>query len=223
MDRLQIDAFGIAPHTLRSFSQVAGDNDSAETSSEELSASESEAAPSSTGTHKMESSETKPNMGKRNSAGSSGHHHHRSARGRSVPLLDIRPDLIDLYFQHVHPYVLVLHKPSFLRRLHDPKDPVPDFLLAAMYAVASHYAPGQEQEGRRYFEFWQSCLDDTLDKPRLSTIQALLLIIKYQERVKHTGFYFRTYMYTQMVIVLARVRHSRNIRADLHVGSPAKK
>ncbi|KAF9177392.1 hypothetical protein BGZ50_008804, partial [Haplosporangium sp. Z 11] len=204
MDRLQIDAFGIAPHTLRSFSQVAGDNDSAEPSSGESSATES-TVPIVQDSTSMDTSDTKhPSLSKRNSGESSPRSFHRSSRSRSVPLVDIQPDLIDLYFKHVHPYLLILHKPSFLRRLQDPKDPVPDFLLAAIYAVASHYAPGREQDGRRYFEFWLSRLDDTLDKPRLSTIQALLLIIKYQEGVKHTGFYFRTYMYTQMVIVLAR-------------------
>ncbi|KAG0369911.1 hypothetical protein BGZ54_008480, partial [Gamsiella multidivaricata] len=202
MDRLQIDAFGIAPHTLRSFSQVAGDNDSAEPSSGESSATESHVT-TVPGSVPDESSEGRQaTQTKRNSCGNSPRH--RSSRSRSVPLVDIQSDLIDLYFQHVHPYVLILHKPSFFRRLHDPKDPVPDFLLAAMYAVASHYAPGREEEGRRYFQLWLSRLDDTLDKPRLSTIQALLLIIKYQEGVKHTGFYFRTYMYAQMVIVLAR-------------------
>ncbi|KAF9204850.1 hypothetical protein BGZ59_000826, partial [Podila verticillata] len=200
MDRLQIDAFGIAPHTLRSFSQVAGDNDSAEPSSGETSGNES-AIPSYPESTSMDTSD-KPSMSKRNSGGSSPGN--RSSRSRSVPLVDIQHDLLDLYFQHVHPYLLILHKPSFFRRLNDTKDPVPDFLLAAMYAVASHYAPGREADGRRYFEFWLSRLDDTLDKPRLSTIQALLLIIKYQEGVKHTGFYFRTYMYAQMVIVLAR-------------------
>ncbi|KAF9150128.1 hypothetical protein BG015_008063, partial [Linnemannia schmuckeri] len=206
MDRLQIDAFGIAPHTLRSFSQVAGDNDSAETSSSEYSDNESTHPNNalSDSQDPKDVSSSSPLMNKRNSAGSTSGSHHRSSRSRSVPLVDIQPDLIDLYFQHVHPYLLVIHKPSFFRRLHDPRDPVPDFVLAAMYAAASHYAPGREQDGRRYFEFWQSRLDDTLDKPRLSTIQALLMIIKYQEGVKKTGFYFRTYMYTQMVIVLAR-------------------
>ncbi|KAF9934129.1 hypothetical protein FBU30_003410 [Linnemannia zychae] len=201
MDRLRIDAFGIAPHTLRSFSQVAGDNDSAETSSSELSEGES-ACPNNAFADPQDTKDSKssPRINKRNSTPGS----HRSSRSRSMPLIDIQPDLIDLYFQHVHPYLLVIHKPSFLRRLHDPRDPVPDFVLAAMYAAASHYAPGREQDGRRYFEFWQSRFDDTLDKPRLSTIQALLMIIKYQEGVKKTGFYFRTYMYTQMVIVLAR-------------------
>ncbi|KAI1320205.1 hypothetical protein EDD11_001810 [Mortierella claussenii] len=234
MDRLQIDAFGIAPHTLRSFSQVAGDNDSTETSTGESSDADYSAEPfSSSAFHDdatdvtsdpIDSKPASMASTKGNSASNSSqqrqyspsndssqqqyhHHHHRghrSSRSRSVPLVDIQPDLIDLYFKHVHPFLLVLHKPSFFRRLHDPKDPVPDFLLAAMYAVASHYAPGREQDGRRYFQFWLSRLDDTLDKPRLSTIQALLMIIKYQEGVKHTGFYFRTYMYTQMVIVLAR-------------------
>ncbi|KAF9360126.1 hypothetical protein BGX26_010468 [Mortierella sp. AD094] len=201
LDRLQIDAFGIAPHTLRSFSQVAGDNDSAEASTCESSETESPEHPSTL--HNSEAhDEAKSTLNKNNSSGSG--YQHRSSRSRSIPLVDIQPDLIDLYFKHVHPYLLVLHKPSFFRRLHDPRDPVPDFLLAAMYAVASHYAPGREQDGRRYFEFWLSRLDDTLDKPRLSTIQALLMVIKYQEGVRNTGFYFRTYMYTQMVIVLAR-------------------
>ncbi|KAG0064894.1 hypothetical protein BGZ89_008762 [Linnemannia elongata] len=208
MDRLQIDNYGIAPHTLRSFSQVAGDNDSAEASSGESSAAESAEPSTSTVTHDLD----QPFHKRRSSNGASPGTHQRS-RGRSEPLVDIQPDLINLYFQHVHPFLLIIHKPSFLRRLHDPKDPVPDFLLAAIYAVASQYAPGRAQDGRRYFDLWLSRLDDTLDKPRLSTIQALLLIIKYQEGVKHNGFYFRTYMYTQMVIVLAR-------ELQLHKTSP---
>lgn len=210
MDRLQIDNYGIAPHTLRSFSQVAGDNDSAEPSSGESSATESVEPSISTVTHDAD----QPFHKRRSSSGASPGTHQRS-RGRSEPLVDIQPDLISLYFQHVHPFLLIVHKPSFLRRLYDPKDPVPDFLLAAIYAVASQYAPGRAQDGRRYFDLWLSRLDDTLDKPRLSTIQALLLIIKYQEGVKHNGFYFRTYMYTQMVIVLARVSG----RHELHQSS----
>ncbi|KAF9996753.1 hypothetical protein BGZ65_007669 [Modicella reniformis] len=204
MDRLQLDAFGTAPHTLSSFSQVAGDNDSSDYE-------ESSTEPQTTTTTQAAASvglpDPKPaNPNKHSSGGGDGSSPglFRSSRSRSVPAIDVQPDLLDLYFEHVHPYVLILHKPSFLRRLNDPKDPVPDFLLAAMYAVASHYAPEREQDGRGYFDFWLSRLDDTLDKPRLSTIQALLLIIKYQEGVKHTGFYFRTYMYSQMVIVLAR-------------------
>jgi len=207
MDRLQINSFGVAPHTLKGFSHVAGDNDSAEPSSGENSGNESQASfPEAAAA--VGSPDLKGN--KRHSGGGSPGLY-RSSRSRSVPLVDIQPDLLDLYFEHVHPYVLIIHKPSFLRRLHDPKDPVPDFLLAAMYAIASHYAPGREQDGRRYFEFWLSRLDDTLDKPRLSTIQALLLVIKYQEGVKHSGFYFRTYMYSQMVIVLARVSWDKHL------------
>ncbi|KAG0253295.1 hypothetical protein BG011_006433 [Mortierella polycephala] len=204
MDRLQIDAFGIAPHTLRSFSQVAGDNDSAQTSQDEDS-SDSDSANQDIFTHSdlMDMDGTRPDP-KRDSPSSHASPRQRSSRSRSVPLVDIQPDLIDIYFKNVHPFLLVLHKPSFFRRLHDPKDPVPDFLLAAMYAVASHYAPGREEDGRRYFQFWLSRLDDAMDKPRLSTIQALLMVIKYQEGLKRTGFYFRTYMYIQMVVVLAR-------------------
>ncbi|KAF9551867.1 hypothetical protein EC957_004191 [Mortierella hygrophila] len=208
MGRLQIDNYGIAPHTLRCFSQVAGDNDSAEPSSGESSAIESVEPSTSTVTHDPDQPFHKRRS---NSDAISGTQ--QRTRGRSEPLVDIQPDLIDLYFQHVHPFLLIIHKPSFLRRLYDPKDPVPDFLLAAIYAVASQYTPGRVQDGRRYFDLWLSRLDDTLDKPRLSTIQALLLIIKYQESVKHNGFYFRTYMYAQMVIVLAR-------ELQLHKTSP---
>lgn len=236
MDRLQIDAFGIAPHTLRSFSQVAGDNDSVEpTSSESSSAEEPTLASFPPGVETMDDDNSNNNDNNndnnddnnkavspkirktpdRESVGADPPRRHRSSRSRSVPLVDIQPDLIESYFRHVHPFLLVLHKPSFFRRLHDPKDPVPDFLLAAMYAVASHYVPGREEDGRRYFQFWLNRLDDTMDKPRLSTIQALLMIIKYQEGVKNTGFYFRTYMYTQMVIVLARVS-CRSLLCSLH-------
>ncbi|KAG0263569.1 hypothetical protein DFQ27_001668 [Actinomortierella ambigua] len=233
MDRLQIDAFGIAPHTLRSFSQVVGDNDSTSTTP-------GGSMPSSD-TERDHDDETAPNAGlaasvgptpppqaslamphllhdpdsinpdvkstlyhkrRSGSAGSTSTSKSKSSRNKESAI-GIDMELIDLYFKHVHPYLLILHKPSFFRRLHDPKDPVPDFLLAAMYAVASNYSTSGHN-GKRYLDFWLSRLDATMDKPRLSTIQALLMIIKYHEGVRQTGFYFRTYMYTQMVIVLAR-------------------
>ncbi|KAF9968905.1 hypothetical protein BGZ73_009053 [Actinomortierella ambigua] len=226
MDRLQIDAFGIAPHTLRSFSQVVGDNDSTSTPGGSSPSSDTEkdpdddetmaaplAASATPPTHTLPLSlqdpdsinpDLKSTLSQKRRSGSAGStctSKSKSSRNKESAI-GIDMELINLYFKHVHPYLLILHKPSFFRRLYDPKDPVPDFLLAAMYAVASNYSTGHD--GKRYLDFWLSRLDSSMDKPRLSTIQALLMIIKYHEGVRQTGFYFRTYMYTQMVIVLAR-------------------
>jgi hypothetical protein len=47
-------------------------------------------------------------------------------------------------------------------------------------------------------------LDDFLDTPRLSTIQAQILMLKFQESIRRPGFFFRSWLYFGVIIRMAQ-------------------
>ncbi|KAI7887514.1 hypothetical protein K492DRAFT_1660 [Lichtheimia hyalospora FSU 10163] len=121
----------------------------------------------------------------------------------------IQMDLIQLYFMHVHPYLPILHRASFHAQLQ--KAPC-ILLLNAMYAVASRWHPSARETitsdghppGWRYYQAAFSLIDIYTDTPRLSTVQALLLMVKYQEHVRRPGFFWRTRYYFQNIVHMCR-------------------
>lgn len=121
----------------------------------------------------------------------------------------IQMDLIQLYFMHVHPYLPILHRASFHAQLQ--KAPC-ILLLNAMYAVASRWHPSAREAvsndghppGWRYYQAAFSLIDIYTDTPRLSTVQALLLMVKYQEHVRRPGFFWRTRYYFQNIVHMCR-------------------
>ncbi|KAI8147803.1 fungal-specific transcription factor domain-containing protein [Fennellomyces sp. T-0311] len=116
---------------------------------------------------------------------------------------DIHTDLLGIYFEHVHPYLPIIHRPTFQKQLQDKK--ICELLLYAMYAVASRWQPQPKQQqqdpsGWSYYETAFKLLDNYADAPRLSTVQALILMIKYHEHVRRPGFFWRTRFYFQLIV-----------------------
>lgn len=112
----------------------------------------------------------------------------------------VNTELIQLYFTHVHPYLPILHKATFHRQLRNGPCIL---LLNAMYAVASRWQSTRDTAqfpGWRYYQAAFSLIDIYTDTPRLSTIQALLLLVKYQELVQRPGFFWRTRLYFQLIV-----------------------
>ncbi|KAG2187848.1 hypothetical protein INT44_000598, partial [Umbelopsis vinacea] len=116
----------------------------------------------------------------------------------------IPPELIDTYFEAVHPHFPLLHKSSFYARLNDRNATHSLILLNAMCAVAAiWHRPPLATPGAPGIQFYQRAfylIDDYADTPRISTIQALLLLIKYQEYHRRPGFFCRPSLYMQMVV-----------------------
>ncbi|KAI8576634.1 hypothetical protein K450DRAFT_255980 [Umbelopsis ramanniana AG] len=116
----------------------------------------------------------------------------------------IPPELIDTYFDAVHPHFPLLHKSSFYARLNDRNATHSLILLNAMCAVAAiWHRPPLATPGAPGIQFYQRAfylIDDYADTPRISTIQALLLLIKYQEYHRRPGFFCRPSLYMQMVV-----------------------
>ncbi|KAI8371364.1 fungal-specific transcription factor domain-containing protein [Radiomyces spectabilis] len=115
-------------------------------------------------------------------------------------------DLIHLYFEHVHPYFPIVHRTTFQQQLQRPKPCI--LLLNAMYAVASRWKStppsSTDTPGWRYYQTALGLIDIYTDAPRLTTVQALLLLVKYHEHVRRPGFFWRTHFYFQIIVRMCK-------------------
>ncbi|CAG8564316.1 5164_t:CDS:2, partial [Paraglomus occultum] len=59
-----------------------------------------------------------------------------------LPSPELTNNLVQLYFHHIHPYVPIVHKANFLRRLNnkDGNNPLSPLLLYAVLAIASKFS-----------------------------------------------------------------------------------
>ncbi|CAG8657127.1 20217_t:CDS:2 [Gigaspora margarita] len=129
------------------------------------------------------------------------------------PTPEIIQHLIALYFANVHPYVPILNKNDFIRRLNDKSNPISPLLFYSVLAMGAKFSDDPivrldpmkpETAGYIYFNRAKDLLDDYFDAPRLSTLQAQLLLLKFQEGVRRSGFFFRSWLYFGVILRMAQ-------------------
>ena len=110
--------------------------------------------------------------------------------------------LVELYFDSIHPLVPMIHRATFQLQLQHGE--VSMLLLNAIYAITCLCYPAANHHqqhvslGLSYYESAFTLLDEALDIPRLSTIQALLLMVKFQEHARPSGYQFRVQLLIDM-------------------------
>lgn len=110
------------------------------------------------------------------------------------PLLEpIRHDLLKIYFEFIDPVFPLFHTPSFQT---DNK-----CLLYAIYAVSSRWDMVETHEPRGWTYYQQAVHLLQQEEPvELATVQAVLLLLKYNEHVRRPGFMWRTRYYFTMAL-----------------------
>ncbi|CAG8454418.1 66_t:CDS:2 [Acaulospora colombiana] len=108
----------------------------------------------------------------------------------------------------------ISHLADFLSRLNDDKNnPISPLLLYSVFAIASRYSddpsvrldPAKpETAGIIFYNRARELLDDFLDAPRLSTVQSQILMLKFQERIRRSGFFFRSWIYFGLIVRMAQ-------------------
>ncbi|KAI4200070.1 MAG: hypothetical protein LQ350_004209 [Teloschistes chrysophthalmus] len=96
----------------------------------------------------------------------------------------------ETFFTHIHPYVPVLSKPYFYRQWKTNRESISPLILEAMFACAGRMSDDPSQ-GARWLALASQHEDCFMDVPRLSTIQALLLLLKAREAAPKRGYYYR--------------------------------
>ncbi|KAI0452842.1 fungal-specific transcription factor domain-containing protein [Xylaria acuta] len=128
----------------------------------------------------------------------------------------------DLYFTHVHPYVPVLNKSQLYHQWNTNPESISPLLLEAIFAVAERLAD-EPAQGQQWIALASKHADSFMDVPRLSTLQALLIILKAREAVPKRGYYYRSWMSIVHCVAMARDlgldEHFQNHKAGKSCGS----
>ncbi|KAG0192448.1 hypothetical protein DFQ28_009173 [Apophysomyces sp. BC1034] len=127
-----------------------------------------------------------------------------------LPPNDLSMHLIKLYFKYFYPMLPLFYKKRLYSPMVQPIEPVSPLLLNAIYAVASRISPdvrvrsdptSADTAGDVFFERAKCLLDDYYDLPRISTVQALLLLATHQHGAMKSA---RAWLYSGMAFRMAQ-------------------
>lgn len=129
----------------------------------------------------------------------------------ALPNPELANHLIDLYFKHHYPQFPVLQKQTFLVQFQNPAQPTSALLLCAIYATAARYSnhpsvrqgvQRRERLGMTYFDQATQMLDRFMDAPRVSTVQALVLMAIYESGLSQ---FTRPFVLIGMAVKMAQL------------------
>ncbi|QPG95259.1 hypothetical protein C2857_007915 [Epichloe festucae Fl1] len=116
----------------------------------------------------------------------------------------------DLYFSHVHPYVPVLDKVAFYQQWSTNREAISPLILEALFAIGGRLAE-EPAMGQQWLALASRHADSFMDTPRLSTLQALLMILKAREAAPKRGYFYRSWM-----LVVQCVQMGKDLGLDDH-------
>ncbi|KAI8991577.1 fungal-specific transcription factor domain-containing protein, partial [Mycotypha africana] len=126
-----------------------------------------------------------------------------------LPPKDLSEHLINLYFTHFYPVLPMFYKKRLVCSL-SPLETVSPLLLNAVYALASRVSSDErvrsdpsspDTAGDIFFERARCLLDDYYDTPKISTVQALLLMTSHQMGTMKSP---RAWLYSGMAFRMAQ-------------------
>ncbi|KAL5614957.1 hypothetical protein BROUX41_005025 [Berkeleyomyces rouxiae] len=109
----------------------------------------------------------------------------------------------DLYFTHIHPYLPVLSKPDFYNQWHTNRTSISPLILEVLFAFGSRLAD-EASQGQQWLSLATKHVDIFMDVPRMSTLQAVMILMKARESVPQKGYYYRSWMNIVSAIQMAR-------------------
>jgi len=107
------------------------------------------------------------------------------------------------YFTHVHPYVPVLCRSHFYHQWQRERSEISPLLLATVLSCAGQVS-GDPAGGSQWLALANRHEESFADTPRLSTIQALLLLLKAREKTPKRGYYYRSWILVKKIVAMAK-------------------
>ncbi|KAM0288023.1 hypothetical protein ACHAQH_000091 [Verticillium albo-atrum] len=136
-----------------------------------------------------------------------------------MPDDDTAEHYLDLYFGHVHPYVPVLGKTMFYQQWNSNRDAISPLILEAIFAIGGRLAD-EPAQGQQWLALASNHADAFMDIPRLSTLQALLIILKAREAAPKRGYYYRSWMTVVQCVQMAKDLGLDEHYSDHQTGRP---
>lgn len=108
-----------------------------------------------------------------------------------------------IYFDDIHPYVPVVHRAHLYYQWQNDRRSISPLLLEALFACAGRLSDDPAQ-GAQWLALATRHESSFMDVPRLSTIQALLLLLKARESLPKKGYYYRSWQTVKTIISMAK-------------------
>ena len=102
-------------------------------------------------------------------------------------------DYFGYYFEYIHPYVPVLNRQAFYEQWRTVRHSISPLILEGIFACVARYLE-EPIEVRKWLALAFRHEESFKDVPRLSTIQALMILTKAREFVPRRGYYYRSWM-----------------------------
>ncbi|KAL8828983.1 MAG: hypothetical protein Q9170_006362 [Blastenia crenularia] len=109
----------------------------------------------------------------------------------------------EIFFTNIHPYVPVLSKPHFYQQWRTKRQFISPLILEAIFACAGRMS-NDPAKGAQWLALASKHEDCFMDVPRLSTIQALLILLKAREAAPKRGYYYRSWMTVKTLVAMAK-------------------
>ncbi|KAL4927934.1 uncharacterized protein BDV17DRAFT_115691 [Aspergillus undulatus] len=110
---------------------------------------------------------------------------------------------LKIYFDGIHPYVPIVHRAHFYYQWQHDRKSISPLLLEALFACAGRLSEDPAQ-GAQWLALATRHESSFMDVPRLSTIQALLLLLKARESLPKKGYYYRSWQTVKTIISMAK-------------------
>ncbi|KAE8147568.1 hypothetical protein BDV25DRAFT_168980 [Aspergillus avenaceus] len=133
-----------------------------------------------------------------------------------MPLDDDVMKYFKIYFQDIHPYVPVVHRSHLYYQWQYDRSSISPLLLEALFACAGRQSDDPAQ-GAQWLTLANRHESSFMDIPRLSTIQALILLLKARESVPKKGYYYRSWQTVKTIVSMAKdldIHEHHNVHAD---------
>lgn len=111
-------------------------------------------------------------------------------------------DYFGYFFDYVHPYVPVINRAAFYEQWRTARHSISPLILEGIFACVARYLE-EPIEVRRWLALASRHEESFRDVPRVSTIQALMILTKAREFVPKRGYYYRSWMAVKYMTTMA--------------------
>ncbi|KAF1940230.1 hypothetical protein EJ02DRAFT_350457 [Clathrospora elynae] len=109
----------------------------------------------------------------------------------------------DYFFTNIHPYCPVIHKAYFYQQWQNAPDSISPLMLEAIFACSTLML-GDIDEGNKWLALATKHEESFKDVSRLSTMQAMVLLLKAREASPKRGYFWRSWMATVGLVAMAK-------------------
>ncbi|KAJ5716781.1 hypothetical protein N7488_002427 [Penicillium malachiteum] len=108
-----------------------------------------------------------------------------------------------IYFDEIHPYVPVIPRAHLYYQWQNDRRSISPLLLEALFACAGRVSE-EPSEGAQWLALANRHEPSFMDVPRVSTIQAMLLLLKARESLPKKGYYYRSWQTVKTIVAMAK-------------------